>query len=211
MSEMTTETETGSDQSSAPVVPEGYVPLAEVEKAREESRRRYQGEFDRVKAELDRWKSTQSTPAPSTDAGQEGFDPAEFRRQLLSDVFGASQLSQVSEQLKAQFPHANPSLFTAERLATFGNAEALRLAAEDSHNRVAAILAADREAREAELREQLASGTAGSHGPAGNTPPPSGDPTLEQLSSMTLSEIDALEAANPGVVDRVMAQARAVA
>jgi len=209
MSEMTTtETASGSDPVAG-AVPEGFVPLAEVEQAREEARRRYQGEKDRLEAELARLKSAPAPKPVASDKETEGFDPAAFRQSLLRDVFGATALSQAASQLKAEFPHADPALFTAERLSTFGNADALRFAAEDSHRRVAAILDTERSAIEAKLREEMAAGSSGSQGPTGSTPPPSGDPTLEQLSSMSLSEIDALEAANPGVVDRVMKAARA--
>ena len=205
---------TGSDQPTAPaapVVPEGYVPQAEVDQAREEARRRYQSEKDTLEAEVRRLKAAPAPAAGAIEDKDKGFDPESFRLQMLRDVAGTLSLTTAASELKAQFPHADPSLFTPEKLSTFASTDALRFAAEDSHRRVAGILDAERAAMEAKLREELAAATSGASGASGTATPPPGDPSLETLSGMTLAEIDALEAANPGVVERVMRTAGAAA
>ena len=199
----------GSDPAAtpaAPVVPEGYVPVAEVETAREEARRRYQGEKDTLEAEVRRLKAAPAPAAPGTSEGgkDSGSDLEAFRLSLLRDVAGTLTLTQTASELKAQFPHADPAIFAPEKLSTFASTDALRFAAEDSHRRVAGILDAERAAMEAKLREELAAATSGASGAGGTATPPPGDPSIEALRGMTIAEIDALEAASPWVVDRVM-------
>lgn len=206
MSEMTTAEPTGSDQP-APVVPEGYVPQGEVEKAREEARRRYQGDLDKAKAELDRLKAASAPKPTAKEETSMGFDPEAFRQQLISEVFGANMLQAAANELKAEYRYADPSFFTPERLSTFGNVDALRSAVEADHLRVAEVLARELEARSTEQREQLAAGAAGVPGPTGAGQSPGGDPTPEQIATMTLTELDALEAQNPGVIERVLSRA----
>jgi hypothetical protein len=207
MSETTTITEAGSDQTPAAVVPEGYVPVGEVEKAREESRRRYQGETDTLKAELARLKVV---PAPAASDGsatdEPGFDPVAFQRQLLAQVYGATALSTAAQEVRAAFPHADPGIFSPEQLSQFTTPDALRFAAEDSHNRVAAILQSERVALEAKIREEIAAASGGVTPvtPAGHIPVGGGDPTPSQLAEMSQAQLAALEAANPGVTDRVL-------
>lgn len=214
MSEQTTQptsadpAPSGSDPTpapAAPVVPEGYVPAAEVEKAREEARRRYQSELDRAKAEAERLKAAQSAASGEKDGGASGFDPDAFRQSLLRDVSSVLTLNQTVAQVRAEFPHADPALFSPDRLSQFGSSDALRLAAEDSHRRVTAILDAERAAMEAKLREELAAASGGSSGPSGGSSPPvTGDPTPEQLAAMPFSEYVKLP---EEVIDRVMAKA----
>lgn len=206
---MTTDTSAGSDPSVGQV-PEGFVPAAEVENAREEARRRYQGENDKLKAELSRLQSSVKPAASDSSAAKDGgFDPDAFRRQLLSDVYGATSLSVASEKVRAEFPHADPALFTPDGLSQFTTPEALRFAAQDSHSRVAAILDAERATLESTIREEFAAKYGQAPGPAGTPATPSGDPTPAQLAAMSVSELNALEASNPGVMERVLAKAQA--
>lgn len=218
MSETATQTPAapapGSDQgtpaAAEPVVPEGYVPAAEVEKAREESRRRYQGELDQTKAELTRLQAAPVAPAGGAAAENGGgFDPDAFKASLLRDVYGASQMSQASQAVRAEFPHADPTLFTPEKLSTFASPDALRFAAEDSHKRVAGILDAEKAAIEAKVREEFAAKYGQPGGSAVTPAAPGGDPTPQQLAAMSIAELNALEAANPGVTERVMRAATA--
>jgi len=133
-----------------------------------------------------------------------GFDPDAFRQSLLRDVSGVISMTSTAAALKAEFPNADPSLFAPEKLSQFGSPEALRFEVEDSHRRVAAILDAQRTEIEAKVREEMAAAT-GSPAGAGGTPPvPGGDPTPAQLVAMTPAEMNALEAVNPGVLDRVL-------
>lgn len=198
----------GAGSAGEVTVPEGYVPAAAVEEAREEARRRYQSEKDRLEAEVTRLKAA---PAPAAPAGQpkddSGFDLDAIRRQAFETTLGAVSLATSLPTIRAEFPHADEAIFTPERLSQFASADALRIAAEDSHKRVTAILDREREAMEARLREELAAGSAGGQGPVGGTPPASGgDPTPEQLASMPFAEYAKL---SDEVIDRVMAKAQA--
>lgn len=197
--------------SGDPTVPSGYVPMAEVEKAREEVRRTVQSEYDRrLLVELDKVRAAQTVqPIPST-TDDAGSDLAAFKKSLLQDVYGANLMSQASIALKSEFPDADPSLFGSEKLSQFGSPEALRFAVEDSHNRVAAILAERSAAIEAKVREEMASKFGdGGAGAAGSTSAPGADPTPAQLAAMSVGEMNALEAQNPGVMDRVLKAASA--
>lgn len=194
-----------TEGAPAPVVPEGFVPVAELERERQRSRE-FQSRYDQLQATASTG-GAQGAGAGASDSGAEGsFDPDAFRQSLLRDVYGVNQMVQAVTSLKAEFPHADPALFSPDRVAQFQSPEALRFAAEDSHRRVAGILDAERAAIEAKLREELAaSGTgAAGAGPAGTPPIPGGDPTPEQLLAMDMDEWDRLEAANPGVIERVL-------
>lgn len=113
-------------------------------------------------------------------------------------------MSQTAASLKAEFPNADPALFSPERLSQFGSPEALRYEVEDSHRRVAAILQAERAVIEAKVREEMAASVGNVAGAAGTPPVLGGDPTPAQVAAMSPAEMDALEAANPGVIDRVL-------
>lgn len=200
--------EPGSDPAAtgagAPAAtPEGFVPLGEAEAAREEARRATQAASD-LRKELERLKATHTPAAPTPAPGDSGFDPDGFKQALLRDVYGATQMSQTAATLKAEFPHADPSLFAPEKLSQFGSPEAFRFEVEDSHRRVAAILATERAAIEAKVREEVAAAVGGTAGAAGTPPVPGGDPTPAQVAAMTPEEMDALEASNPGVLLRVL-------
>lgn len=212
MSEMTTtDAPAGSDQTAAPVVPEGYVPAAEVETAREEARRQEQANRD-LRAENERLKATPPAPANTGDSsGGEGSgsDLAAFRTSLLRDVSGVITMSQAASALKAEYPHADPGLFTPERLAEFASPDSLRFAAEDSHKRVAGILAGEKKGIEEKLRAEFEAkygGSAGGEGAAAAVVA-GGDPTPTQIAAMSIAELNAFEAAHPGVADRVLRNA----
>lgn len=182
--------------------PEGFVPLADLE--REQARARsFQSELDRAKSEL----AARPTPAPTTTTVETtpttpGFDPVEFRRSLLTDASNVMQMTQAVVDLKSRFPHADAAIYS--RLAEFGNPDALRLAIEDSHNRVASAIATEVEAVEARLREEYGT-KIGGNTPPGNAPiAQAGDPSVEQLRAMTGPELHAFDKANPGVVERVL-------
>lgn len=194
----------GSVPAGVAQVPEGYVPVAEVEAAREESRRRYQSELDQVKAELSRLRTAPPAASAGAATGEsKGFDPESFRSELLRQVSGVMTLGQAASELRAEFPHADPALFTPDGMAKFSTPDALRFAAQDSHARVAAILDAER----AKIREELAAEVAGKYGTTGGAAGTSGvmglagDPTPQQLAEMPLDEFNKLD---PEVIERVM-------
>lgn len=175
----------------------------------QETIRNLQSERDRLRAERDSLTAAASSGS-GDGAGSSGeFDPDAFRRSLMQDVLGATALQTAAVAIRQEFPHADPSLFTGERLAGFGSPDALRLAAQADHLRVAAQVEAAVEAREAALRAEMeakygsGAGSANGGGESGGT----GDPTPQQVAAMSLDELDALEKSNPGVLDRVLRSA----
>ncbi len=184
--------------------PEGFVPVADLEREKTRSRT-FQSEADRLRGEL----SAKNDPPAGGAGGANpddallGFDPAEFRRSLLSDVSQATRLTLAVPSLQAEFPEADQSIYL--RLHEFGSADALRLAVEDSHNRVASIVDARVAAREQALRAEFeAAHGGGSNGPPAGPAEPGADPTRDQIASMSLAELSAFEAERPGVVERVL-------
>jgi hypothetical protein len=133
-----------------------------------------------------------------------------LRSSLLRDVFGANLLVQKAVELRAAYPHADPALFSPERLSSYRSPDSFEFEVAESHRRVDSILVTQTKAIEERIREELAKqfpGAAGGLGPAGATPPPGGDPTVEQLQAMSMEEWDDLEARNPGVIERVLSAA----
>jgi hypothetical protein len=190
------------DGSGGTGVPEGFVPAAELEAERQRARD-FQARYDRLAAE-------KSAPAPSGDPKPKakegespGFDLGDLRNSLLRDVYGANAMVRAADDVRKAFPHADPALFAPERLTEFSDPESLRFAAEESHRRVASILDTETQAIEAKIREELAAG-AGSSGPGGSPVAPGADPSVEQILSMSDAEMDALEAASPGLIERVL-------
>lgn len=137
------------------------------------------------------------------------FDPDSFRQSVLTDVLRAQNIASGVERARADFPHADPTLFTPERVAQFGSVESFRFAAEESHRRVASILDSERAAIESQVREELGLQGGGAGGPQGDTAAQGGDPTPEALAAMTMQEWDKLEEDSPGLIARVLARAEA--
>jgi hypothetical protein len=191
--------------------PEGFVPQAELS-AVEERRRALQSEKDRLQSELDAFRANAATASGEGDggAGSAGeFDSEAFRRSLIADVHGATAIQTAAAALRTEFPHADPALFAPERLATFGSPDALRLAASDSHARVASALTVEKAAIEERLRAEFEAryGNGRRCGQRwrqrGRHRRPHARPGLR----MSMDELDALEKANPGVLDRVLRSA----
>lgn len=183
--------------------PAGFVPQADFE--REQLRARtFQGEADRLKAQLAAPPAPQEAPAGTPQAGP-GFDPEAFRANLLRDVVGVTQLTQTAANLRQKYPHADPAIF--DRIDQYGSADALALAVMDSHARVASILDqhTDVAAVEARIRAEYEARYGGTGTPpSGGSTTPNGDPTPAQLNAMSAAEWDALEQRSPGVIDRVL-------
>lgn len=187
----------------APVeVPAGFVPQADLDRV-ENQRKGFQSEVERLKSELATAKTP--APAPSSATGDVASEIASLRAEITrAGQLAANQASVPA--LKTEFPHADPSLFSADKVAAFGSPEALRAAVEADHSRIAAIVAAAETAKEEALKAALAGSS-----PLGPVAPPVAgvDPTPEQLNKLTPLELDAYMKANPGVVERVMSAAMA--
>lgn len=187
--------------------PPGFVPVSELERERQRARE-FQSRYDQLVAE--RSNGAGATNG-GTDDGESGstFDPDSFRQSVLSDVLRAQNLASGVERARADFPHADPTLFTPERVAQFGSVESFRFAAQESHSRVASILDSERAAIETKVREELGLQGGGAGGPQGDAPTVGGDPTADQLAAMTMEQWDELERTSPGVIARVLARAEA--
>ena len=91
----------------------------------------------------------------------------------------------------------------------YESAEDLMAAAKASHDSIAARMGAERDRIEAEIRQQ----SEAHYGPLpapresdqGNQP--NGDPTVAQLSAMSVDELDELEKRSPGTIERVLRSA----
>lgn len=192
---------------AAPVqAPEGFVPQADLDRV-ETQRKGFQSEVDRLTREL---AAATAAPAPAPAPATGTADLASELAAIRADIAKAGQLAanQASvPSLKTEFPYADPALLTAEQVATYGSPEALRIAVEADHNRVAAVVKAAEDAKEIALKGALAG-----QSPLGPVAPPAPgvDPTVDQLNAMLKDgTFDAFEAANPGVADRVMRAAMA--
>jgi hypothetical protein len=198
----------GAGTSGQP--PPGFVPVSELERERQRARE-FQSRYDQLVAE--RQMMDRSNGDGASRGGQDegasglGFDPDSFRQSVLTDVLRAQNMVSGVERARADFPHADPTLFTPERIAQFGSVESFRFAAEESHRRVASILESERAAIEAQVREELGLQGGGAGGPQGDTPAQGGDPTPEQLAAMTMGEWDDLERDSPGIIERVLTRA----
>jgi hypothetical protein len=187
--------------------PPGFVPVSELERERQRARE-FQSRYDQLVAE--RQSMERSNGDRGTSGGQDegdpgsSFDPDSFRQSVLTDVLRAQNMASSVERARADFPHADPTLFTPERVAQFGSAESFRFAAEESHRRVASILDQERAAIEARVREEQGLQSGGAGGPQGDAPTPSGDPTPEALAAMTMGQWDDLERESPGIIERVL-------
>lgn len=185
------------------VIPEGYVPRSELEKS-ETRARALQSEKDRLTAQLAVPAAT-PPPAATVDPGL-GFDPDEFRRSLVRESYGAANLAATAQALRSEFPKADTALF--DKAYEFASPEALRLAVQDSHDRVANAVKSEVEAALEKQRAELASQYGIPAGaPTGSATPTDGDPTPAQLNSMSNAEWDALEVKSPGIVQRILAKA----
>lgn len=217
-----TGTPAGTEPAAVPAAqapPVGFVPQSELDAERQRARA-FQSEKDRVEAELVKLRA--ATPAaPGTGATPpdgSGFDPDRFREQLLTDVkgvmsagLGTFALRAEATELKAKFPHANWATLEGQ-LDQFASKEALFIAAEADHKRVADIIASMETAEQKAERERLAAINGGQGGPAGaggGAGAAGTDPTPEQVAAMSMSELDALEARSPGALDRIKARVSA--
>lgn len=199
-----------ASEPTPPAVPAGYVPQTELDKERERSRG-FQSEADRVKEEL---KKLQAPAAPTSAAPDPAstVDPTALVNDAVAKVFRAGEIRDAAAALKTEFPDVekfDPSIFSGERIASFDSADALRIFVKDLDSRLGQFRGGDQQAADEAARQAAAAAASGAPGPGGQQPAPAGDPTPEQFAAMTIAEQDALEIANPGVFDRVMAKAQA--
>ncbi len=187
----------------APVqVPAGYVPQSDLDR-KEEQRRGFQSENERLKAELTRLQVAPPA-APVTDSTDISAQLAAMRNEFLNTASSVLAIQASVPVLRTEFPYADPSLFSTERLKGFGSPEALRVAVEADHNRIETA----REAVRQELQGPTPAPAPSPLGPAA-LPAAGVDPTIQQLAAMSPTDLASFEAANPGVIGRVMGAAQA--
>lgn len=212
MSETTTqttasgETETGGqpggsgDSGSGGTTTPPADQFAQREAHLETQRREQQARADRAEAELARLRAAQTpaAPAPTGDFLTKDAFREELRRQReLDSAVGA---------LREKFPFAGDVF---DRVDSFDNVEALSVAAENAHQRVAGLLdPAVQAAVNAAIKPYVDRYGALQQPPAGTKPGEGeGLPTAEEIARMSLAELDALEVAHPGHAKRVVNEA----
>lgn len=141
----------------------------------------------------------------SSESKAESFDPDALFDRWEAKMAHRDQMNSTAEALKGEFGFADADIFQSAR--DFDSPEALRAAVENSHKRVQTHVEAARE----DERNRILAEVEAKHGirlapaPASSdAQAPAGDPTLEQLGAMSQAELDAEEAKNPGVIDRVL-------
>lgn len=160
-------------------------------------------EADELKAELAKAKgaSGDETPAPS------GLSEEQVRQVMRRESARTRELAAAVETARSEFPNADPSVYSDTD--SYETAEEFLTAAKASHDRLAGHLADREKEIEEEVRKRYAE-------KFGELPAPpedpgkgqgAGDPTVEQLSSMSQAQLDQLEKDKPGVIDRVLRSA----
>lgn len=170
-------------------------------------RRDFQSAQDKSIARITSMLDERLAPKPKDDSDDEPqpLTAEDVRREAASAVQNAQIIFASVGDLKAEFPLADPSIYSD--LTRFESVEALRAAVEGSHSRTDALVAPALQEKEKEIRAKYAEryGDLGPMEPTDTTP--AGDPTIEQLSRMSQPELDQLEKDNPGVIDRVLRSA----
>lgn len=189
-SEGTTSTSTaGSDQSNGagglPGTPQGFVPVAELEKANQRAAS-FQAAADRASARSDQVMKELG----EVKSLMQSFDPNSIVAQVQAGIAQARALETEAVALKAEFPHATKELYDRG----FATPEELRVAVEASHLSKVKEISEIRESAEADIRAELKA----KHGIdlAPQSPPPSdGDKsklTAADVANMSLHDKMAL-------------------
>lgn len=199
----------GTEGGSPPAIPgapatatPGADAFAE-ERARLEAQRaewqskadRQAAEAARLQAELDAARAQSQTPAAPS--------PVDVKSVLREELQRVRQMDAAVASLREQYPGASEVF---ERVDQFDSVEQLQVAAEQAHARFTSQVGPAVEAAvTAALKPYV-----DKFGPL-QTPPPAatpgagdGMPTLDEVSRMGLKELDALEKAHPGYVDRLL-------
>jgi len=163
--------------------------------------RSWQSRADKAERERDQLKAQLDARATSTEPSQ----PATAGLSA-ADLHAALQVYSAAESVKSDFPEADSGLFSD--LSQYGSVEALRAAAQRSHE----SRKAQKDAMRAEIEADIRSKYAEQYGELREEQPPSGGetptglPTIAQIRAMSLSEQTEFEKANPGVIRRVLAE-----
>lgn len=172
----------------------------------ESQRRALQSERDRLKAELDKLKAGATPAAP---AQTETALTAESVMALLKKD---REMTALAADLKGQFTLADPTLF--QSYESFDNADAFRVAVENSHNSVKARVEAETQPAIAAAVEAAIAPYIQRYGRLAETPQTTegaaatGLPTIAQVQAMSMAEMEALVAQHgDDVIDRILRSA----
>jgi hypothetical protein len=172
--------------------------------------REWQGKHDRLasqvsemRRELDSQRGS-GVGEPDEDGVIE-FDPDLFAARLEERWQKRSDLRDAAGTLRDQYRYADQDLFAYAQ--EFDSVEALEHALRASHERTQELIQSEVAEREAALRAEVTQ----KYGVRFETPvdggqAPAGDPSIVQIAQMNLREQVEFEAANPGVIDRVLRQ-----
>lgn len=173
--------------------------------------RSFQSEADRAKARVAELEAqiAASAGAGNTPSAESGFDPDVIVSQLESRMTHRTEMREAAASLEQEFEYADPDILA--RANEFESAEALRSAIEEGHNAVVAFRDSIREETRAEVLAEVREkyGIQIEAPPPADATAPAGDPTIEQIASWSFAEERAFDAANPGVIDRVLRSAHA--
>lgn len=184
----TSTTENGSDRSTSgalPGTPQGFVPVAELEKANQRAAS-FQAAADRASARSDQVMKELG----EVKSLMQSFDPNTIVAQVQAGIAQARAIETEATKLRTEFPHAAAELYDRG----FATPEELRVAVEASHQSKEKEIASIRESAENDIRAELKA----KHGIdlAPSSPPPSdGDKsklTASDVANMSLSEKMAL-------------------
>jgi hypothetical protein len=144
------------------------------------------------------------------DQGVYEFDPEAFAQHLEDRFAKRAELREAAGALRSDYGYANDDLF--RHAHEFESVDAFKAAVQADHERVEGLVARTAAEREQALKDQITE----KYGVRFDTPTdggqaPSGDPTPAQINSMSFAEQREFEAANPGVIERVIRQAMATA
>jgi len=160
-----------------------------------------QSRADRAEARARQLEAQLAAPKSDADPGQPApaLTPADLHNAMLL----YSQVGTVREE----FPEASAALFGD--LSQYGSVDALRAAAQRSHE----ARKAEKDAMKAEIEADLKAKFEAQYGgelqeeaPPSGGDAPSGVPTAAQLARMSLSELQEFEEKNPGVIRRIRAE-----
>lgn len=172
----------------------------------EQQRQSWQGRADRAEQELAALKAAQSqTPAPNAEPTPPA-SPVDVASLVRQELRRAAEITSVTGALREQFPYAGSVL---DRSDSFDNVEQLKVAAENEHKRIEALIGpALTAAAEAATKPYVERFGALQAPPAGAAPGEGlGLPTLAEVERMSLSEQDALEKAHPGHIESLHREA----
>lgn len=164
-------------------------------------------EAARLKAELEQMKGASGDETPTPAAGLTAEQVQEQVRQAMRrEEVRTRELAAAVETARAEYPNAEASVLDTSLYET---AEEMLVAAKASHDTLSSHVDAIVAQREKELREQYAKTYGELPAPPDSTDGAgaTGDPSIEQLNSMSLDELDALEKRAPGTIERVMRSA----